>query len=133
MRHVPTNNQQAAGAFIAHGHQETSLRRLNIACKARAQALRDALARHAPQLCPVDLQGGSALWVSAPRAFDTRELSVRLYQQGAIIEPGDVLFASKRVPRHHVRIGHSSIPIDRIQPGVRIIVRELARWAPQAP
>lgn len=133
MRHVPTNNQQAAAAFIAHGHQEAFVRRLNIAYKARAQALRDALARHAPQLCPVDAQGGSALWVSTPRAFDTRELSVRLYQQGTIIEPGDVFFASKRVPRHHVRIGYSSIPIDRIEPGVRIIARELAAMGATGP
>lgn len=126
MRHVPTNNQQAAAAFIAHGHQEAFVRRLNIAYKARAQALRDALARHAPELHPVAAQGGSALWVSAPREVDTRELSVRLYQQGTIIEPGDVFFATKRVPRHHVRIGYSSIPVDRIEPGVRIIARELA-------
>lgn len=126
MRHVPTNNQQAAAAFIAHGHHEALVRRLNIAYRERAQALRDALARHAPQLTPVSAQGGSALWTSAPRGIDTRELAARLYRQGTVVEPGDVFFAGARVPKHHLRIGYSSIPVDRIDAGVRVIAREVA-------
>ncbi len=50
MRHVPTNNQQAAASFIGHGHQEAFVRRLNMAYRDRAQALRAALAQHAPGL-----------------------------------------------------------------------------------
>jgi GntR family transcriptional regulator / MocR family aminotransferase len=129
MRHVPTNNQQVAASFIAHGHQEAFVRRLNIAYRARAQALRAALAQHAPALKPVAAQGGSALWVSASKGVDTRELSARLYRQGVVVEPGDVFFAGSRQPRHHVRIGYSSIPADRIEAGVRVIARELAGLA----
>jgi GntR family transcriptional regulator/MocR family aminotransferase len=133
MRHVPTNNQHAAAAFIAHGHQEAFVRRLNVAYRERAQALRDALARHAPQITPIAAQGGSALWASAPRDVDTRELSMRLYRQGTVIEPGDVFFGGKRVPKHHLRIGYSSIPLDRIEAGVRIIAREVAAMGAQQP
>ncbi len=125
MRHVATNNQQAAAAFIAHGHQEAFVRRLNIAYRERAQALRAALALHAPGLQPVSAQGGSALWLSAPKGVDMRELAQRLYVQGVIVEPGDVFFASARPPRQHVRIGYSSIPVERIEAGVRVIAREL--------
>ncbi|MBL0087439.1 MAG: aminotransferase class I/II-fold pyridoxal phosphate-dependent enzyme [Ideonella sp.] len=90
MRHVATNNQQAAASFIGHGHQEAFVRRLNIAYRDRAQALRKALALHASGLTPVAAHGGSALWVSASQGCDTRELSVRLYRQGVVVEPGDV-------------------------------------------
>lgn len=127
MRHVPTNNQQVAASFIAHGHQEAFVRRLNLAYRERAQALRAALARHVPQLTPVSAQGGSALWTSAPRGVDTRELAQRLYGQGVIVEPGDVFFAGTRPSRRHLRIGYSSIPIERIEAGVRIIGAALKR------
>jgi len=126
MRHVPTNNQQAAASFIGHGHQEAFVRRLNIAYRDRAQALRTALALHAPGLTPVLAHGGSALWVSASKGCDTRELTARLYRQGVVVEPGDVFFAGARPPRHHMRIGYSSIPVERIEAGVRVIGRELA-------
>ncbi len=125
MRHVPTNNQQVAASFIAHGHHAAFMRRLNLAYRERAQALQAALRQHAPSLVPLAAQGGSALWVSAPKSVDTRELAQALYPQGVVVEPGDVFFAGRRVPRHHLRIGYSSIPVDRIAAGVRVLARAL--------
>jgi GntR family transcriptional regulator/MocR family aminotransferase len=101
------------------------VRRLNIAYRDRAHALRTALALHAPGLAPVSAHGGSALWVSASKGCDTRELTARLYRQGVVVEPGDVFFAGARPPRHHMRIGYSSIPVERVEAGVRVIGREL--------
>lgn len=42
-----------------------------------------------------------------------------------MVEPGDVFFAGTRQPRHYMRIGYSSITVDRIDAGVRVIAREL--------
>jgi GntR family transcriptional regulator/MocR family aminotransferase len=126
MRHVPTNNQHAAASFIAHGHQEAFVRRLNLAYRERARVLRQALELHAPSLRPVSAQGGSALWTTANTGVDTRELAQRLYLQGVVVEPGDVFFAGARVPRRHLRIGYSSIPVDRIEAGVCLIAQALA-------
>jgi GntR family transcriptional regulator / MocR family aminotransferase len=123
IRHVPTNNQQTAASFIAHGHQEAFVRRLNLAYRERARVLRQALEQHAPKLRPVSAQGGSALWVTAPAGVDTREVAQHLYAQGVVVEPGDVFFAGPRVPKRHLRIGYSSIPADRIEAGVRLIAR----------
>jgi GntR family transcriptional regulator / MocR family aminotransferase len=125
VRHIPTNNQQVAAKFIAHGHHEAFVRRLNLAYRDRAQALRAALAQHLPALRPVSAQGGSALWCSAKPGIDARELTARLYPLGVVIEPGDVFFAGSRTPRHHLRLGYSSIPAERIDAGVRLLAREL--------
>ena len=133
MRHVPTNNQQAAASFIGHGHQEAFVRRLNIAYRDRAQALRAALATYAPSLSPAAAHGGSALWVNAPNGTDTRALTAALYRQGVVVEPGDIFFAGARPARHHLRIGYSSIPVERIDAGVRVIGRELAAMARAQP
>ncbi|MBL8324548.1 MAG: PLP-dependent aminotransferase family protein [Rubrivivax sp.] len=126
MRHVATNNQQAAASFIGHGHQEAFVRRLNIAYRERAQALRTALAQHAPGLVPAAAHGGSALWVSADKGVDTRALAARLYRQGVVVEPGDVFFGGARPPRQHLRIGYSSIALERIEGGACLIGQELA-------
>jgi GntR family transcriptional regulator / MocR family aminotransferase len=127
LRHVPTNNQQAAASFIAHGHHEAFVRRLNLAYRERARVLRQALELHAPALRPMAAQGGSALWVTAPAGVDTRDLAQGLYLDGVVVEPGDVFFANTRAPRRHMRIGYSSIPADQVEAGVRLIARGLAR------
>ncbi len=118
-----TNNQQAPAAFIGHGHQEAFVRRLNIAYRERALTL------HASGLAPAAAHGGSALWVSAPKGTDTRALTAALYRQGVVVEPGDIFFAGARPARHHLRIGYSSIAVDRIEAGVKVIGRELAAVA----
>ena len=123
LRHVPANNAHTAARFIAHGHHEAFVRRLNLAYRERAGVLRDALARHAPSLRCAPAHGGSALWVTAPASIDTRELAQRALEQGIVIEPGDVFFSGARTPRRYMRLGYSSIPPDRIEPGIRRLAR----------
>jgi GntR family transcriptional regulator/MocR family aminotransferase len=125
LRHPPTNNEHTAAEFIAHGFHEAYVRRLNLAYRERAQRLREALRRHAPQLRFIDAHGGSALWVRAPCGVDTRELAARALEQGVVIEPGDVFFGGSRPPRNFMRLGYSSIPSERIDEGTRRLARLL--------
>ena len=132
MRHVATNNQWAAARFIEHGFQEAYVRRLNLSYRERALALRHALEDHTPRLDAVAAQGGSALWVTGPVGLDTRQLAERLYEVGVIVEPGDVFYPAGKKPCARMRIGYSSIALERIAPGVRLIARELDRLLPPA-
>lgn len=118
LRHPATNNEHTAALFIAHGHHESFVRRLNRVYRERACELRAALQRHAPQLRYIDANGGSALWVEAPPHIDTRELANHALQAGVVIEPGDVFFAGNNLPRRFARLGYSSIPVDRIDAGI---------------
>ena len=59
--------------------------------------------------------------------------AARLYRQGVVIEPGDVFFSGHRLPKQFLRIGYSSIPTERIEPGVRVIANELRTFAAGAP
>jgi len=131
MRHAATNNQQVAANFIAHGHHEAYVRRLNLAYRERSRAVHDALRRHAPMLAPVTARGGSAVWVTGPPALDGRVLAQGLYQSGVVVEPGDVFYATARQHRNQMRIGYSSIATDRIDAGIGLLGREMARVAPQ--
>jgi GntR family transcriptional regulator/MocR family aminotransferase len=125
LRHPPANNAHTAARFIAHGHHEAFVRRLNLAYRDRARALRDALERHAPALRSTPAHGGSALWVTAPGGIDTRALATRALEHGIVVEPGDVFFGAQRPPRHTMRLGYSSIPADRIEAGVKRLARLL--------
>ena len=131
MRHVPSNNQQAAASFIAHGFHEAYVRRLVGAYRERARALRQALARHAPQLAPAASHGGSALWVSGPSGLDTQALARSLYREGVVVEPGAVFYAAHEQPCARMRIGYSSIALDRIDAGVQVLAQVLAAHLPK--
>lgn len=126
MRHVASNNQQAAANFIAHGFHEAHLRRLIACYRERAQGLREALAEHAPQLDVADASGGSALWVTGPPRLDTRRLAMRLYEEGVVVEPGAVFHPAAGRPCNQMRIGYSSIAVDRIEPGIQLMAKVLA-------
>ena len=131
MRHVPSNNQQAAANFIAHGFHEAYVRRLVATYRERARTLRQALARHAPQLVPADAHGGSALWVSGPDGLDTRALARSLYREGVVVEPGAVFYPAHDQPCARMRIGYSSIAVDRIDAGVQLVAQVLAAHLPK--
>lgn len=125
LRHPPTNNEHTAALFIAHRFHETFMRRLNVAYRERSQALRDALQRHVPGCNLAHAEGGSALWVEMPRSVDTRALATAALTRGVVIEPGGVFFASSRPARHFMRVGYSSIPVERIEDGVRQLAAAL--------
>lgn len=125
MRHVATNNQRAAATFIAYGHHEAFMHKLNTVYRDRSATLRASLKEHAPTLTQTPAQGGSALWVSGPVGLDTQQLALRLYAKGVVVEPGAIFFKGDSVPKNHMRIGYSSIPQDQIEAGVRIIANEM--------
>jgi GntR family transcriptional regulator/MocR family aminotransferase len=38
--------------------------------------------------------------------------------QGILFEAGDVFFLAQPAPKNFLRLGFSSIPVDRIEPGI---------------
>ena len=127
MRHVPTNNQQAAAEL----HCARPPGSLRAAPEPGLPRARRSAARGAGAPCTgSDGRVGARRLgaVDACRAAPHRHprAGVRLYRQGVVVEPGDVFFAAMPRQRSHLRIGYSSIPVDRIDAGVRVIARELA-------
>ncbi|MDH3691291.1 MAG: PLP-dependent aminotransferase family protein, partial [Gammaproteobacteria bacterium] len=51
--------------------------------------------------------------------LDAAQLAERAAEHGILIERGDVHFLSDSPPKNYFRLGFSSIPTDRITPGVR--------------
>ncbi|MGY8894988.1 MAG: aminotransferase class I/II-fold pyridoxal phosphate-dependent enzyme, partial [Burkholderiales bacterium] len=125
VRHIPSNNQQVAAGFIAHGFHEAHMRNLIKSYKERANTLKIALSKYAPQLHFNPAQGGSALWVTGPKGLDTTHLSLDLHQRGVVIEPGAVFYPHTGHACASMRVGYSSIPADKIDAGVQLIAKAL--------
>lgn len=121
LRHPPANNQRTVALFLARGHHDSLLRRLSHAFRDRWQAMADALPRHLPQCAFRPTQGGTAYWVEGPPELDSEMLAAAAAERGVLIEPGAVHFLSPAGPRNCFRLGFSSIPVDRIEPGLALL------------
>ena len=129
LRHPPANNERAVALFLSLGHHDSLVRRLSHAYKERWQIMGQALARCIPESARMPTFGGTSYWVEGPAGLDVRVLVERAAEQGILIETGDVFFLSEDPPRNFFRLGFSSIPVDRIEPGVESlaeIVHDLA-------
>ena len=122
LRHPPGNNQRAAALFLANGHYDVLVRRIHRAYRARWQVMGDALAEHLPGWAERPSFGGSAYWLTGPAGFDAEKLAELALAQGIVIEPGAIFFADPGAGARHLRLGFSSIPADRIAPGIERLV-----------
>ena len=120
LRHPPTNNQRTLATFLALGHHDALCRRLRHAYRDRWEVMGRALQRHLPTCTFHRTTGGTAYWVAGPPDLDTAVVAQAAAKRGVLIEPGAVHFMAK-APSHYFRLGFSSIPVKRIEPGIRIL------------
>ncbi|MEM8696683.1 MAG: PLP-dependent aminotransferase family protein [Pseudomonadota bacterium] len=116
------NNQRTAAYFLSLGHYDAMLTRLNRVCEQRLIALRDALNHYRPEsiaIPPVD--GGTAYWVKGPDGLDANRLVKAAEAKGMVIEPASDYFADPVGRKNMFRLGITSLPVDRIRPGVELL------------
>ncbi len=118
LRHPPGNNQRVVALFLALGHHDALVARLHRTYSSRWQTMGAALERHFPGWSRTPAFGGTSYWLEGPAALDARRLAELALEDGIVIEPGDIYFADPGHGRHHLRLGFSSIPEERIEPGV---------------
>lgn len=119
LRHPPANNERTVALFLARGHHDSLVRRLSHAYKDRCQTMGDALGRYLPDSARMPTFGGTSYWVKGPPDLDADALQQEALQHGILIEPGNVHFMAEDGPLNYFRLGFSSIPVDRIEPGIR--------------
>ena len=124
MRHIPSNNAHTAGLFIAQGHHDAFIRKLNLVYRERRHVLIQSLARYLPGWTVSQAHGGSGAWVQGPAGLDAEELARVAQTRGVVIEPGGVFFARPNASSQCCfRLGYSAIPSAHIEAGVRELAR----------
>ncbi len=126
LRHSPTNNQHTTALFLSQGHHDTLVHRLHRAYRARWEKMGEALSKHLPDSAKTPTIGGTSFWVRGPERLDADKLAETASKRGLIIEPGRITFLGKNAPANFFRLGFSSIPIEQIEPGIKLLA-ELIR------
>ena len=124
LRHTPANNAHTASLFIAQGHHDAFIRRLNVTYRERRERLNDAFAKFLPQFHITPSQGGSGAWVQGPASLNSQMLADHCAARGVLIEPGDIFFKKSSVAvQSYFRLGYSAIQASLIEAGVQEIDR----------
>ena len=118
LRHPPANNQRITAFFLSLGYYDVHLRRLHRVYRQRWEAMNAAFQKETEMLINVPGFGGTAFWIKGPESLDADMLAVRAREEGIVIEPGSVYFAQNPQPKNYFRLGFSSIPTERIGPGI---------------
>lgn len=118
LRHAPSNVQYATAQFLALGHHDALVHRLHKAYRARWQAMEAALKTHLPDITVSDSVGGTSVWCQGSAELDTDKLALAAAKEGILIDPGTIYFHQSPPPRNCFRLGFSSIPLERIEPGI---------------
>lgn len=118
MRHPPANNQRITAFFLSLGYYDVHLRRLHRVYQQRWEAMYEAFQQQSDMLENVPGFGGTSFWIKGPEDLDAELLADKAKENGIIIEPGSVYYASDPRPKNYFRLGFSSISSERIGPGV---------------
>lgn len=121
LRHPPGHQQRTAAYFLAQGHYEMLIRDMRREFSKRRTMAVHALQDTALEMAGAAKFGGTSLWIKAPDGTDTEILARDLLKDGVVIEPGAPFFNGDEYPTEFFRLGYSSIPVDRIFDGIRII------------
>lgn len=124
MRHTPANNAHTASLFIAQGHHDAFIRKLNVTYRERRERLNDMFEKFLPQFHITPSQGGSGAWVQGPDGLNAQTLAEKCAARGVLIEPGDIFFKKSSLTNQaYFRLGYSAIQGSLIEAGVREIER----------
>jgi GntR family transcriptional regulator/MocR family aminotransferase len=126
IRHPAANNQRTIAMFLADGHHDALLRRLCNVYRERLAAAITALVKHMPEFSVNLTAGGTALWIRGPKQLDMAAVGAAALKRGVVIEPGAVHFMDQPGPANFFRLGVSSIPTEKIEPGIKLLA-EVAR------
>lgn len=125
LRHPPGHVQRTVAYFLSLGHYDAQIRRIAKVLHDRRAVIEDAIRKHGLTIAGVGSFGGSALWMQAPEDVDATAVAERLRAKSVIIEPGAPFFSAEHRKQNFYRLGYSSIPATRIEPGLALLAQAL--------
>lgn len=127
IRHPPTNNQRAVGLFLERGYHDSLIRHLLEVYEDRWNTMNVALKELLPGSTTPPVFGGSSYWVQGSQNLNARVLKQEAEKEGVILEAGALYYQCSSPPLNYFRLGYSSIPTERIRPGIEIIAKIIDR------
>jgi GntR family transcriptional regulator/MocR family aminotransferase len=132
LRHPPGHIQRTVAYFLALGHYDALINRLNAAYKRRRTVMDEAIREHGLEVAGQGGFGGSSFWMRA-EGVDTAALARSLRERGVLIEPGRPFFVPGTAPGDTYRLAYSSIGQNRIAEGVALIAAAIRETGSKRP
>ena len=132
LRHPPGHIQRTVAYFLALGHYDALINRLNAAYKRRRTVMDEAIRDQGLEVAGQGGFGGSSFWMRSA-GVDTVALSLKLRERGVLIEPGRPFFAPGTAPGDTYRLAYSSIAQNRIAEGVALNAEAIRETGPSRP
>lgn len=113
--------QGALLEFCQKGLLERLLKRKQLACRHRRDALADALGRFLPEEAHWQKpRGGLYQWVDLPKGIDALNLLLATREKGVVFAP-DRIFSVEEWERAGLRLGFAGLDEEKMNRGVRVI------------
>ena len=126
--HSPVPLQGALAEFIAAGHFARHVRRMRLVYESRHRLIGDLLRDRFPQLDVIPSAAGLHIGAVAPDvSVDRIGLVIRRARSVGVALHPLALFALDRPPSAGLVLGYGAIPTARIEPGMELLHRCLAR------
>ncbi len=129
LRHPPSNNQNAVAHFLALGHHDALVHRLAHSYRQRWQAMDSALKEYLPESSRAPAFGGSAFWVKLPAGVNADDIERIAGENGILVVSGDNYFLNPASDKAFLRLGFSSIPSEKINPGIQKLAKLIKDYA----
>ncbi len=95
------------------------------------QVMREAIDTWLPDYVSSYGHGGTTFWLKGPDDLNCHVLQRIAAQSSILIEPGDVYFQQSPLPLNYFRLGLTSIPVERIEPGIKklsSVIEKISGW-----
>ncbi len=125
LRHPPGHIQRTAAYFLSLGHYDALIRRTSQVLHERRTVMERAIHDLDLKIDGVGALGGSSIWMRAPDGVNMTEVCQALEAQSVLVEPGAPFFSGEAAPQNYFRLAYSSIPSNRIRPGLEILAKTL--------
>lgn len=120
LRHPPGHIQRALALMIQSGNYTLHLNKQRNLLKRNWTTTLAAARRHFPFDVPTTA-GGTSIWFTAPKGFDSLLLASRALEHGILIESGIPYYYDPAQGKNHFRLGFIAIDEHNIEPGVQIL------------
>ena len=130
LRHPPGHIQRTAAYFLSLGHYDALIKRMSKHYEERYLEMEKSLTKCDLKIAGKAQHGGSSFWVETPKRISSIKLAEDLLKKDVVIEPGDPFFVGNNYPRNFIRLAYSSIPAERIAPGIELIAKAISDTGP---
>ena len=130
LRHPPGHIQRTAAYFLSLGHYDALIKRMSKQYEERHLEMEKSLIKFDLKIAGKAKHGGSSFWIETPKHIKAIKLAQHLLNMNVVIEPGDPFFVGENYPQNFIRLAYSSIPTNKIAPGIELIARAISDTGP---